>query len=62
MVKNSEEEVILAARALKVLLVQVPFITLASSLIAPAGHTARAIIWGCIVPWSILGVVSKLNK
>lgn len=50
------------ARALNILFLRIPAVLFVNRLIVPSGYVANAVLWGCVLPWSMLGLLSKLNK
>lgn len=62
MVTQREDTNLMAARILSLFLFRIPALSLLSRLIAPSTHLANVFLWGFMLPWAMLGVLSKLNK
>ena len=50
------------AHAVNILFLRMPAALLVDSLIVPSAYVANALLWGLVLPWSLLGLMSKLNK
>lgn len=50
------------AHAVNILFLRMPAALLVDSLIVPSAYAANVLLWGVVLPWSLLGLMSKLNK
>lgn len=50
------------AHAVNILFLRMPAALLVDSLVVPSAYVANALLWGFVLPWSLLGLMSKLNK
>ena len=62
MIHQQERTDILAIRALNVILFRMPALALVNSLILPSRNILNAVLWGLILPWSILGLLTKMDN